>query len=461
MNKLPRFRKMDTATREAMLGRLDSLTELPLLLMSFIMVPVLLGPLLLEESFSTAEKTLFRTLDIFIWALFAADFFLKFAITPDKWRYLRRHWLEGLVVLVPFIRPLRIVRLILFGARAIKATRRRLVNVDFLLVYAIGIVVIAATIVTGVEHGHDSINSFTDALWWSVVTATTVGYGDMTPVTPVGRGMAVLLMIVGIGLFGGLTANLASVLMKTDDNIEAKVDALMKEVDSLRGQVAGVERNTRPDPTPQPTQGSWIRGFSLSAVTNIIRERTAIVSNMLRRGGGQPAPLEESGDVNMPDSQTFRQAWGKFATGVSVITTVQSDDEIHGMTANGITSVSLDPLLVLVCAGHNTTSYPLIKDSGRFAINILSEEQQPVAEYYARPTDQKTGDVPMSFSRTTQGAATLDGSLAYMDCRVVNEYVAGDHTIFIGEVEEINIDSDSARPLLYFEGKFNRLPNDS
>ena len=120
MNKLPRFRQMDTSTREAMLGRLDRLTELPLLLMSFIMVPVLLGPLLLEESFSTAEKTLFRTLDIFIWALFAADFFLKFAITPDKWRYIRQHWLEGLVVLVPFIRPLRIVRLILFGARAIR-----------------------------------------------------------------------------------------------------------------------------------------------------------------------------------------------------------------------------------------------------------------------------------------------------------------------------------------------------
>ncbi len=161
----------------------------------------------------------------------------------------------------------------------------------------------------------------------------------------------------------------------------------------------------------------------------------------------------------MPDAQTFRQAWGKFATGVSVITTVESDDEIHGMTANGITSVSLDPLLTLVCASHNTASYPLIKAIGRFAINILSEEQQAIAEYYARPTDQKTGDVPATFSRTAQGAATLDGSLAYMDCRVVNEYVAGDHTIFIGEVEEIEIDPDGTRPLLYFEGKFNRLPN--
>ena len=159
----------------------------------------------------------------------------------------------------------------------------------------------------------------------------------------------------------------------------------------------------------------------------------------------------------MPDAQTFRQAWGKFATGVSVITTVEADDEIHGMTANGITSVSLDPLLALVSAAHSTASYPLIKETGRFAINILSEEQQSIAEYYARPTDQKTGDVPASFSRTDQGAATLDGSLAYMDCRVVNEYVAGDHTLFIGEVEEIHI--GDGRPLLYFEGRFNRLPD--
>ena len=456
MNLMPRFRELDVPAREAMLERLDRLTELPLLLLAFIMVPVLLGPLIWEDSFSTAEKALFRTLDIFIWAVFAADFFLKLAITPSKWSYLRRHWLEALVVLIPFIRPLRIVRLILFSARAIKATRRRLVNVNFLLVYAIGIVVVAATIVTVTEQGQDSINSFTDALWWSVVTATTVGYGDMTPVTPVGRGMAVLLMLVGIGLFGGLTANFASTIFRTDDNVEANTEQLLEQMKAMRSDVE--ELRERMDDSRQGSQSpAPARGFSLSAVTNIIRRPTSIVSNIFRRGT-QDTAQEETGDISMPDAQTFRQAWGKFATGVSVITTVHDDDEIHGMTANGITSVSLDPLLALVAAGHNTTSYPLIKESGRFAINILSEEQQAIAEYYARPTDQKTGDVPMSFSRTAQGAATLDGSLAYMDCRVVNEYVAGDHTLFIGQVEEINV--ASGRPLLFFEGRFNSLPEE-
>lgn len=458
MTNLFRFRHMDTEAREAIHDRLDRMTELPLLLLSFIMIPVLLGPLLWEDSFSTAERALFQTLDIFIWAIFAADFILKFSVTPSKLDYLKRHWLEALTVAVPFLRPLRILRIVLFGARAIRAARR-LVNVDFIIVYAIGIVVIAATVVTGVERGHDSINSFTDALWWSVVTATTVGYGDMTPITPVGRGMAVLLMLVGIGLFGGLTANFASTIFRTDDNVEANTEELLDQMRAMRKEMGelreSMEISRQGFEQAAPTTG----GFALSAVTNIIRRPTSIVSNIFRRGGGQVATQQETGEESMPDAQTFRQAWGKFATGVSVITTVEADDEIHGMTANGITSVSLDPLLALVCAGHTTASYPLIKESGRFAINILSEEQQAIAEYYARPTDQKTGDVPMSFSRTAQGAATLDGSLAYMDCRVVNEYVAGDHTIFIGEVEEIAIDPDGTRPLLYFEGRFNRLPD--
>ena len=161
----------------------------------------------------------------------------------------------------------------------------------------------------------------------------------------------------------------------------------------------------------------------------------------------------------MPDAQTFRQAWGKFATGVSVVTTVQGDGSVHGMTANGINSVSLDPLLVLVCVGHTATSYPLISETGRFAINILDQDQQPVAEYYARPTDQKTGDLDVSFTHTGRGSATVDGSLVHMDCRVVTEHVAGDHTIFIAEVEEIEI--GDGKPLLYYEGRFSSLANGS
>ncbi len=434
-----------------MLARIERLTELPLLLLAFIMIPLLLGPLLWD--LSETEDTIFYTLDLFIWAVFAADLAIKLLVAPNRLAYVKSHWLEVIIVAVPFIRPLRIVRLIVFGTHALMGTRRML-NVDFLLVYAIGMVVVAATVVTSVEQGRDTIESFPDAIWWSIVTVTTVGYGDMTPETPVGRAMAVFLMLTGIGLFGGLTANLASVMVRSEDGVEANVKELLAEVRSLRRQVGGLEETTVAAvdrlETPPLRQG-----FSLADAANIIRGRLKGALSRLKpdrqERDAQPEPRGE----DMPDAQTFRQAWGKFATGVSVITTVQPGGEVHGMTANGITSVSLDPLLALVCAGHTTTSYPLIQETGRFAINILNEEQTPIAEYFARPTDQKTGDLDASFTLTERGSAAIEGSLVHMDCRVVTEYVAGDHTIFIGEVEEIAI--GEGRPLLYYEGRFERL----
>ena len=157
----------------------------------------------------------------------------------------------------------------------------------------------------------------------------------------------------------------------------------------------------------------------------------------------------------MPDPQDFRTAWGNFATGVSVVTCIQSDGHIHGMTANGIASVSLDPLLVLVCVGHNRNTYPLIKESGRFCINILSEDQKPVAEYYAKPPESREGEPPASFRMTETGSAVVKDSIASMDCRVVEEHRAGDHTIFIGEVDEI--ENGEGQPLLFYGGKFAQL----
>jgi len=119
--------------------------------------------------------------------------------------------------------------------------------VDFLLVYAMGLVIIAATIVTSVETTASSqITSFEDALWWAIVTVTTVGYGDITPVTATGRAIAMALMLVGIGLFGGLTANLASLLRESDQThgdaileLAAEVRILRDEISLLRQEQAG------------------------------------------------------------------------------------------------------------------------------------------------------------------------------------------------------------------------------
>ena len=464
-----RLRSMSTAQREAELDRLVRVTEIPLLLLSFVMIPLLIGPLLWEMS--ETQEFVFLALDGIIWAVFAIDLAVKFTVAPRKLAFLRSHWATVLIVLLPFARPLRLLRLILFITRAARGIHR-LMNMNFLLVYAVGLITISATVATSAEQGQGTIESFPDALWWSIVTATTVGYGDISPVTPLGRAVAVVLMLGGIGLFGALTANLASVLVRSEDNVEEGVNELLEQVRAMRGQLveaqlaaaAQAAQAAQPGQSAQAAQAGTPdatgRGFSLRGVANIIRRRLAGATSRARGRrdasvSQRPDAQAESRGEHMPDAQTFRQAWGRFATGVSIVTTLTPDGEVHGMTANGINSVSLDPLLVLVCAGHTTTSYPMIQESGRFAISILAEDQRDIAEYYARPTDQKTGDLDFTLSQTDRGSAFVDGSLAQMDCKVVTEHVAGDHTIFIGEVEEINV--ADGRPLLFFQGSFSRI----
>jgi len=235
MKKLQRLHAPDVHHREELLHHIDRLTELPLLVLAFAMIPLLIGPLLWE--LSPSEEAVFITLDALVWALFAVDLIIKVIIAPHRLAYLRRHWLEVLIVVVPFFRPLRILRIFIFGSRAWVGARR-LVNVDFLLVYGIGLVIVAATVVASVEGGDSaSIQSFPDALWWAVVTITTVGYGDMVPITAAGRAVGFVLMLGGIAFFSGVTANLASFLVKGDNLHKEALSQLATEVESLRREV--------------------------------------------------------------------------------------------------------------------------------------------------------------------------------------------------------------------------------
>ena len=235
MSKLPRKEMLTTSYREELLHRIERITEMPLLILAFAMIPLLIGPMLWE--LSPREESTFMVLDYFIWAIFAIDLIIKVAISPHRLNYLRRHWLEVLVVVVPFFRPLRILRIFIFGSRA-WVGMRRLVNIDFILVYGIGLVIIAATVVASVEGGEGaSIHSFADALWWAVVTITTVGYGDMVPITVAGRAVAFVLMLGGIAFFSGVTANLASFLIKGHDAEKKVLSQLVKEVEGLRQEL--------------------------------------------------------------------------------------------------------------------------------------------------------------------------------------------------------------------------------
>lgn len=172
----------------------------------------------------------------------------------------------------------------------------------------------------------------------------------------------------------------------------------------------------------------------------------------------------------------FRKAMGCFATGVTIVT-VDLDGEVHGMTANAFASVSLNPLLILVCVDHTAHTHAHLHAKKRFGINILSADQRAVSEYYARKvgTDSLTNEhakdqhaegqrteseraeaeAGARFDRTVKGTPILHGALAYLECRLKSAQDAGDHTIFIAEVEEVVV--REGEPLLFFRGKYRNI----
>jgi flavin reductase (DIM6/NTAB) family NADH-FMN oxidoreductase RutF len=153
----------------------------------------------------------------------------------------------------------------------------------------------------------------------------------------------------------------------------------------------------------------------------------------------------------------FRQAMGLFATGVTVVT-VDYEDEVQGMTANAFTSVSLDPMLVLVCVDQKARTHAHLHAKKRFGINVLSEQQRAIAVHYARPDRepaQAEEEAGARFDRTKHGTPVLRGGLAYLECRLQTAQDAGDHTIFIAEVEDIVV--RGGKPLLFFQSDYHTI----
>ncbi|MDQ6607176.1 MAG: flavin reductase family protein [Actinomycetota bacterium] len=155
-----------------------------------------------------------------------------------------------------------------------------------------------------------------------------------------------------------------------------------------------------------------------------------------------------------PPPELFREVFGRFATGVAVITS-SGPSGSGGMTANAICSLSLDPLLALVCFENRARTLPIVRDAGRFALNILSAEQREVAGVFASklPEREKLDGVEHHF---LQDAPIIAGSIAWAVCDLREQIAGGDHTIIIGEVIEMGLgDGD---PLLWFEGRYHTLP---
>lgn len=150
------------------------------------------------------------------------------------------------------------------------------------------------------------------------------------------------------------------------------------------------------------------------------------------------------------EDRLFRDAMGKFATGVTVVTT-QHNDESYGMTANAFMSVSMDPKLVVVSIGHKARFLPKIKESKKFAVNVLSADQKAYSMAFA---GQLKDEMVIHFEELA-GLPVLPGALAQVSCEVVSEHVEGDHTLFIGKVLDIKL--TDGEPLVFFSGKYRAL----
>lgn len=153
----------------------------------------------------------------------------------------------------------------------------------------------------------------------------------------------------------------------------------------------------------------------------------------------------------------FRQALGQFTTGVTVITVAYLPGKVHGMTANAFTSVSLNPFLVLVCVDQRAHMLPILHREKKFGISVLQDGQQAISEFFAQPGQNEDVEdrLNIRFRHSPSGIPLLENTLAQLSCQVTASYPAGDHTIFLGEVETANV--NEGEPLLFFSGHYRHL----
>ncbi len=155
-------------------------------------------------------------------------------------------------------------------------------------------------------------------------------------------------------------------------------------------------------------------------------------------------------------SEQFRQACGRFATGVTIASVLDAEAVPHGLTVSSFSSVSLDPPLVLICLGHAVTAIELFRSAAYFGINVLAEGQEPLAELFARKgCDRFEG---LEWYRGETGVPLLPDTLAAIECAVVARHTAGDHDILVGGMVRMRV-SEGA-PLLHFASRYRRLALD-
>ncbi len=155
-------------------------------------------------------------------------------------------------------------------------------------------------------------------------------------------------------------------------------------------------------------------------------------------------------------TQILKDVFGRFASGVTVVTARHGED-IHGMTASAVTSLSADPPLLLVSVDHRATMCEFLKKAGSFAVNILTLEQEALSNRFASRGPKEFSDIPQKAGVT--GSPVFAESLAYAECKIRHILPGGDHDIFVGEI--VAGAAHEGVPLLYYKGKYRSLTDAS
>lgn len=157
------------------------------------------------------------------------------------------------------------------------------------------------------------------------------------------------------------------------------------------------------------------------------------------------------------DPLEFRSVFGRFATGVTVITTA-FEGRLHGMTANAVTSLSLDPVLLLICVDKTTHAHKVLLDSRVFAVNILGEHQEEVSRIFARKGEPEAGTLRgQSYRLGETGSPILEDCLAFAECRVTDVLDGGDHSMFLGAVVDQGVVNGERGPLIFYRGGYQAI----
>ena len=201
---------------------------------------------ILDPALGTAGRRATSLVMTLTWAAFAADYFVKLALARQRWRFIRTHLVDMLIVALPMLRPLRVLRILtafsLLNRRATTWLRGRVIIYVAGAVALLGFVASLAVLDAERHNPQANITSFGDALWWALSTITTTGYGDRYPTTTEGRLIAASLMLAGIALLGVVTATVASWFVQRVNQIESEESDIRRELVAVRDELRALRQ---------------------------------------------------------------------------------------------------------------------------------------------------------------------------------------------------------------------------